>query len=150
MALTQSYMFDGVGNLVDTRTVTSGWHGMHSLHREAPMFEAFGDAGPVTIGAAAVAKPSASPIPFKVIARDAAGVETPVATGTFPANAYQADAASLNLSAAGFVNPLPATSYAVIPSGTLVESTKFPGVYQWSEAPTDGSGFTLQLILTLQ
>jgi hypothetical protein len=150
MAISQSFVFDpATGATVDTRSMESGWHGLHGSLREAALYEAFSATGTIAVGSAAVATPSASPIPFNIVARQTDGTTSVVATGQFPANAYQADAAALNLDVSTFVNALPSTSYAVVPAGTVSQSQVRPGYYSWLEAPADGSGFVLSLVISV-
>ena len=149
MALTQIIDYDLDGNTVDTRVMTCGWHGGHAKLREATMYEAFGVGGSVAVGSATVAIPSEYPIPFKVVRRDSTGAVTEVLTGTYPANAYSSDAQGMALSAATFPTVSPTDVYAVIPNGSLVPSAVKPGYTVWSEAPIDGSGFVIDLIITV-
>jgi hypothetical protein len=147
MALTQIIDFDVDGVPIDTRAMTCGWHGQHASLREATMFEPFGIGGSVSVGSATVAVPSQYPIPFKVVRRDSTGATTDVLTGTFPANAYSSDAQGMALSAASFPTVSPTDSYAIVPNGSLVPSAIKPGYFVWSEAPVDGSGFVIDLVI---
>lgn len=149
MALTQIIDFDVDGVPIDTRAMTCGWHGQHASLREATMYEAFGVGGSVAVGSATVASVSQYPIPFKVVRRDSTGAVSDVLTGTFPANAFSSDAQGMALSAATFPTVSPTDVYAVIPNGSLVPSAVKPGYTVWSEAPADGSGFVIDLIITV-
>lgn len=149
MALTQVIVYDENGAPIDTRAMTCGWHGPHNALRESTMFEAFGVGGSVAVGAATVGAISTYPLPFKVIRRSSDGTATDMVTGVFPANTYSMDAAGLGLSVTSFPTVSPTDTYAVVPNGSLTPSAVKPGYFVWSEAPADGSGFVVDLIITV-
>jgi hypothetical protein len=127
------------GTDTDSSPSLFGYAGpVNGVHRAMP-FEPM-PSGVSSATGAALATVCSADLPFKVVARDAAGTETTVQTGLLLAGHLQADAAGLSLSPLDFLSTSTMT-YAVrldfpeVPSGTV------PGGFELLGAPADGSGF---------
>lgn len=150
MAITPFVTYDDLGNPVDSRKMAAGWSGKHNGIHAPASFESFSAAGTIKIGTATTAVASASSVGFKVVRRDQDGTLTDMATGIMPSGAVQRDASDLTLSVTEFPSASPSSAYAVVPNGTLAPSVHRPGFFTWVEAPADGFGLNVDLIMVVQ
>jgi hypothetical protein len=149
MALAQSLSTASTSTLVDSRPMTCGWHDAHNAAHEATPWDSFAGLGTASVRSVAVATASTAPIPFVVLRRDDIGGIVAVQSGTFPAGTLQADAATLGLDVSSFTVASLTHVYAVIPAGTIAPSTTVPNGFVWAEAPADGGGFVVTLVVDL-
>jgi hypothetical protein len=152
MSTLNSYLFDpATGTVVDTVPLLLGWNGpLAQSYYEAEKFPQFGATGTVTLKGMQVAVASPSAIDFEVVSRATDGTVAIVATGTFPANTLECDAASLNLSVASVPNPVATTGYSIRPVGGFVASALRPGLFQLPAALQAVIGTSSGLTATFQ
>jgi hypothetical protein len=138
----------GGPNTVDTVSRLFGYDGAHAGTHVAMPFEAMGGAGVASVMNVAVAAVSGSPLPFKVVARDASGAEATVQSGVLAAGMLQDDASALSLNIPTF-NVQAGLTYAVRLDFPEAPSSTIPGGYVLVGAPTDGSGFVATVTVAL-
>ena len=149
MALTPYIYVDETGKTIDSLKMAVGWNAPHNALLAPTAFESFGNTGTVKVLAASTNKPSTSSVPFKVICRAADGTETVKTTGIMPSNAYNKDFGDLSLTLQEWAGVAPSDAYGAEPNGSVVPSALKAGYNTWAEAPADGFGLIITLIMLL-